>query len=230
MQPKILAMRGAFGRSMRATALVFCVGAATLPAADLSGHYTWNTEELWARTADAPRESLLVAASWPDLADIPNDATAHAEMHWIIELVSGVRSIRAEMNVPAAAKIRLVLKGGGPWIVSRLARHRDVIETLARLASVEIADTIPHGSAQFVVGDVVAALPLGDVIDFARERARLEKELQKAESEIARVDAKLANADFVARAPEEVIDEQKEKRAAAEALAGRLKEAVARLG
>ncbi len=188
------------------------------------------TEELWARTADAPRESLLVAASWPDLADIPNDATAHAEMHWIIELVSGVRSIRAEMNVPAAAKIRLVLKGGGPWIVSRLARHRDVIETLARLASVEIADTIPHGSAQFVVGDVVAALPLGDVIDFARERARLEKELQKAEREIARVDAKLANADFVARAPEEVIDEQKEKRAAAEALAGRLKEAVARLG
>jgi valyl-tRNA synthetase len=188
------------------------------------------TEELWARTADAPRASLLVEAAWPELADIPKNAAAHAEMRWIIELVSGVRSVRAEMNVPPAAKIKLVLKSGGPWIASYLARNRDVIQTLARLDTIEIADSIPRGSAQFVVGDTVAALPLGDVIDFARERARLEKELQKAESEIARVDAKLANPDFVARAPEDVIDEQKEKRAEAAALAGRLKEAVARLG
>ena len=188
------------------------------------------TEELWARTAGTPRDSLLVITAWPDLADIPRHAVAHAEMRWIIDLVSGVRSVRSEMNVPPAAKIKLVLKNSDPHVALRLERNRDVIQTLARLESVEIADAIPHGSAQFVVGESVAGLPLGDVIDFARERTRLEKELQKAESEIARVDAKLKNPDFVARAPEEVIDEQKEKRAEAAALAGRLKEAVARLG
>jgi valyl-tRNA synthetase len=134
------------------------------------------------------------------------------------------------MNVPPAAKIQLSLKSNETETRARLDRNRDSILTLARLATADITDTVPKGSAQFVVGEAVAALPLGDVIDFAKERTRLEKELQKAESEIARVDAKLGNPDFVSRAPEDVIDEQKEKRAEAEALASRLKEAVARLG
>jgi valyl-tRNA synthetase len=188
------------------------------------------TEELWARTAVGPRASMLIEAPWPELAGVPENKPARDEMRWVVDLVSGVRSVRAEMNVPPAAKIQLALKSGEAETRARLERNRDSILTLARLASADIADAIPKGSAQFVVGEAVAALPLGDVIDFAKERVRLEKELQKAESEIARVDAKLNNPDFVARAPEDVIDEQKEKRAEAEALAGRLKEAVARLG
>ena len=117
-------------------------------------------------------------------------------MQWVIDLVSGVRSVRAEMNVPPAAKIALVLKDAMRETEARLDRHRDVIQTLARLSGIEIADAIPQGSAQFVIGEAVAALPLGDVIDFAKERARLEKELKKAEDEIARFDAKLNNAAF----------------------------------
>ena len=74
-----------------------------------------------------------------------------------------------------------------------------------------------------------AGLPLGDVIDFAKERTRLEKELKKAQDEIARFDAKLGNEQFVSRAPEDVLTEQREKRAEAAALATRLSEAVARL-
>ena len=91
----------------------------------------------------------------------------------------------------------------------------DVIATLARLSSAEAAAAIPKGSAQFVLGEAVVALPLGDVIDFAKERARLEKDLKKAEDEIARFDAKLSNEQFVAKAPEEVLAEQREKRAEA---------------
>ncbi|MDE1987982.1 MAG: valine--tRNA ligase, partial [Alphaproteobacteria bacterium] len=102
--------------------------------------------------------------------------------------------------------------------------------TLARLSSADIADAIPQGSAQFVVGEAVAALPLGDVIDFAKERARLEKELKKAHDEIARFDAKLSNEQFVSRAPEEVLAEQREKRADAVALVARLSEAIRHLG
>jgi valyl-tRNA synthetase len=104
-----------------------------------------------------------------------------------------------------------------------------VIESLARLSSSATAGAIPKGSAQFVLGEAVVALPLGDVIDFAKERLRLEKDLKKAQDEIARFDAKLGNEQFVAKAPEEVLEEQRAKRAEAAALAARLQEAIGRL-
>jgi valyl-tRNA synthetase len=150
-------------------------------------------------------------------------------MHWLIELIKGVRSVRAEMNVPAAAKIPMVLANASEISAARLAKHIDVIATLARLSAAEAAPAIPKGSAQFVLGEAVVALPLGDVIDFAKERARLEKDLKKAHDEIARFDAKLSNEQFVAKAPEEVLTEQREKRAEAAALAARLSDAIGRL-
>jgi valyl-tRNA synthetase len=188
------------------------------------------TEELWARTAATPRNSLLIEAPWPQSSFSALAEPALIEMRWLIDLISGVRSIRAEMNVPPAAKIALVLKDASAVTRARLERHHGVIVTLARLSSANVADAIPSGSAQFVVGEATVALPLGDVIDFAKERARLEKELKKAQDEIARFDAKLANEQFVSRAPEEVLTEQREKRADAVALAGRLAEAIKRLG
>jgi valyl-tRNA synthetase len=189
------------------------------------------TEELWAKTESgrAPRGTLLIEAEWPRVGVQPGAGAARDEMQWVIDLVSGIRSIRSEMNVPPSAKIALVLKDASAETRTRLERNRDVILTLARLASADATDTIPPGSAQFVLGEAIAALPLGDVIDFAKERARLEKELQKAQAEIARFDAKLANEQFVSRAPEEVLAEQREKRAEAAALATRLADAIARL-
>jgi valyl-tRNA synthetase len=185
------------------------------------------TEELWAKTAS--RDGLLLVAEWPVIA-VPDGAdAASAEMNWVIDLIKGVRSVRAEMNVPAGAKIPLVLNGASVESAARLARYIDVIATLARLSSAEAVPDIPKGSAQFVLGEAVVALPLGDVIDFAKERARLGKELKKAQDEIARFDAKLANEQFVAKAPEEVLAEQRAKRAEAAALAVRLEEALGRL-
>jgi valyl-tRNA synthetase len=187
------------------------------------------TEELWAVTAATPRDTLLIEAAWPGLSALPRNDAAIAEMHWVIELVKGIRSVRAEMNVPASAKIPMVLTGASAVAQARLQTHNGIIQTLGRLSSAESGSAIPKGSAQFVLEDAVVALPLGDVIDFARERARLEKDLKKAEDEIARFDAKLSNEQFVSRAPEEVLTEQREKRAEAAMLASRLKEAVARL-
>jgi valyl-tRNA synthetase len=187
------------------------------------------TEELWALTASGKREALLIEADWPELTSVPKNENAVAEMHWVIDLVKGVRSVRSEMNVPAGAKIALVLTSASAETEARLSRNRGVIETLARLNEAKTGAAIPAGSAQFVIGEAVAALPLGDVIDFAKERARLEKELKKAEDEIARFDAKLSNEQFVSRAPEEVLTEQRERRAEAVSLVARLKEAVRRL-
>jgi len=187
------------------------------------------TEELWDRTS-AQRDSLLIEAKWPQLSHLPQDEAAASEMGWVIDLVSGIRSVRAEMNVPASAKVALALKDANTETAARLKRHRDQIMTLARLASAHTADSVPPGSAQFVLREATAAIPLGDVIDFAKERARLDRELAKAESEIAKIDAKLGNADFMARAPEDVVEEQKERRAEAVALVDRLRQALAMLG
>ena len=187
------------------------------------------TEELWARTAVTPRASMLIEGPWPDLSALPKFEDASRAMNWVIDLVKGVRSVRSEMNVPPAAKVALVLKDADAKSKATLAANHDVILTLARLSSADVADALPKGSAQFVLGEATVGLPLGDVIDFAKERARLEKELKKAEEEIGRIDSKLSNEQFVSRAPEDVLTEQREKRAEYVATAARLKEAVARL-
>jgi valyl-tRNA synthetase len=187
------------------------------------------TEELWARTATVPRETLLIEADWPQIAVPAGADAATAEMNWVMEFIKGVRSVRSEMNVPAAARIEALLTGAGAAAKDWLGRNQDVVLTMARLTKAEAADAIPKGSAQFVLEDAVVALPLGDVIDFAKERARLEKDLKKAQDEITRFDAKLGNEQFVAKAPEEVLTEQREKRAEAAALAVRLEEAIKRL-
>ncbi|MGB8601836.1 MAG: class I tRNA ligase family protein, partial [Rhizomicrobium sp.] len=190
------------------------------------------TEELWARTEvpDAPRGSLLIEAAWPDLSALPAGADATAEMRWVIDLIAGVRSVRAEMNVPAAAKIDLVLVGASAETVARLESHKSLILTLARLATAGAAEAVPAASAQFVIGEATVALPLEGVIDIAKEKVRLEKDLKKAADEIARFEAKLNNPQFVAKAPEDVLTEQREKLAEAQDLKKRLAEAITRLG
>ncbi|MGZ5999259.1 MAG: class I tRNA ligase family protein [Rhizomicrobium sp.] len=188
------------------------------------------TEELWARTAGpAGRKNLLIEAEWPSFATPVQFEEAQAELEWVIELVKGVRSVRAEMNVPPAARVALLLKDAGPEDCNRLSRNMGIIQQLGRLVLAETTDSFPKGTAQFVLGGATAGLPLGDVIDIAKERARLEKDLKKANDEIARFDSKLSNEQFVSRAPEDVLNEQREKRAEAAALAARLKDAIARL-
>ena len=103
------------------------------------------TEELWAATAPTPRDTLLIVAEWPSIAAPQGADAATAEMHWVIDLIKGVRSVRAEMNVPAGAKIPLVLTGASEDSAGAAGAHIDVIATLARLSSAEAAPAIPEG-------------------------------------------------------------------------------------
>jgi valyl-tRNA synthetase len=191
------------------------------------------TEELWRVTGEAgpARETMLIEAAWPDPSRLKSDVGATGEMGWVQRLISEVRSVRTEMNVPAAAKLNLVLRTRqGLEEAQWLTRHRDLILRLARLETVAIADALPKGFVQIVAGDTVAGLDLGGVIDFDKERARLKKEIDKAAGEIAKIDAKLNNPQFVSRAAEDVVEEQRERREEAEALARKLREALTRLG
>ena len=188
------------------------------------------TEELWAikGAAGPKRESLLALAQWPQLEGLEDEA-AEAEIGWIVELVSEIRSLRAEMNL-GATEIPLVLVGAEEAVQARALRWQDTLQKLARLSGVAFAEASPKSSAQLLVRGTLAALPLEGVIDLAAEAKRLEKEIEKNESEVKKLDAKLANEGFLAKAEEEVIDEHRERRATALARIETLKAARARLG
>jgi valyl-tRNA synthetase len=142
-----------------------------------------------------------------------------------------VRGTRSQMNVPAAAHVPLLLKGASETTQARLAAHAPLIMRLARLDKLEADDgASTSGAAQFVIGEATAVLPLGDVIDVEAERQRLKKEHDKLQGEIAKIDKKLANEQFLAKAPEEVVVEQRERRADTAQAAAKIAEAVASLG
>jgi len=188
------------------------------------------TEELWALTGtDGGRAALLINAEWPSVTVPSEFENARLELDWVISLVKGVRSIRAEMNVPPSTRMALLVKDASEETSERLFRNLEVVRQLARLDRAEVSDGFPKGTALFVLGEATIGLPLGDVIDFGKERTRLERELKKTEDEIARVDGKLSNEQFVAKAPEDVLSEQRDKRREAVEMAARLKDAIARL-
>ncbi|MHA6289190.1 valine--tRNA ligase [Maricaulis sp. CAU 1757] len=166
------------------------------------------TEALWEQTGD--RDTQLISAAWPKLDGL-QDADAAAEINWLIDLITDIRRLRAEMNVPAGAKIDLVAVGADDDTQDRLDEHQAVISRMARLADISFSDAVPPASAQTVVGETTIALPLEGVIDFDAERARIAKEVKRLDGELMRLDKKLGNEKFVANAPPEVVAEQREK-------------------
>jgi valyl-tRNA synthetase len=187
------------------------------------------TEELWAKMANEAegRASFLMLAPWPKSCGLEN-AEADAEIGWLIELISEVRSVRSEMNVPAAANVPLVIAGASDRMRARVALHGETIKRLARLDSLDFGKP-PHGAVQIVLDESVIALPLAGIIDIGAESRRLKREIDKVGSEIKQLDAKLANEKFVARAPEHVVEEQRERKTEAEATAAKLEQALKRL-
>ena len=187
------------------------------------------TEELWQVTGAAGAgKSLLVLAEWPQLDGL-EDTAAEGEIGWVVDVITAVRSIRAEMNIPAGAQIPIAVVDAGKETSSQAMAWGDFIKRLARISTIDFPPAVPPHSVQLLIRGDVVALPLAGVIDIAAERTRLEKEMAKADADIARVDAKLGNADFVARAPDEVVEGEREKREAAEGRRAKIVEALERL-
>jgi len=188
-----------------------------------------SAEALAMMAATAPNEPMvppnLIAVEPADFTD----EAAEAEIGWVVDLVTAIRSVRAEMNIAPATLTALVLAGASAETRARLPRWNDVIKRMARLSDITFADRAPEGAVQLLVRGEVAALPLKGVIDLAAEKTRLDKEIAKADADIKRVDAKLGNEKFVANAPEEIVEEEKEKREAAVARRAKIVEALQRL-
>jgi valyl-tRNA synthetase len=188
------------------------------------------TEELWAITAteEHPRASLLALAGWPKMEGCKNPA-AEAEIGFIVELISEIRSVRAEMNLPAAAQIPLVLVSASPETTSRVKNWDETIKRLARLTEISFAAEVPEKSVQMIVRKTLAVLPLQGIVDLEAEKARLAKEIAKLTGEAGKIEAKLNNADFVARAPEDIVEENRERLTEAVSRVEKLEAARARL-
>ena len=185
------------------------------------------TEELWQKIA--PRSQWLIESEWPWYKGL-GDAAADAEMEWVIRFISEVRSVRAEMNVPAAAKIACIVVGANSETRMRAANWEAEIMRLARLSSISFEDQVPKAAAQIVLNEATIALPLEGVIDFAAEKTRLTKELEKIAKDTAAIDGRLNNPGFVAKAPPEVLDESRERKVELEARKAKVDEALKRLG
>jgi valyl-tRNA synthetase len=188
------------------------------------------TEELHAHLlgkGETTKDDWLQSQPWPHFDARLADPAAQAEINWLVRLISGIRSVRADMNVPAAAKIAMILKGASAETKARIALYEDIICRLARLSQIELSEAAaPKGAIQLVQDEATVILPIADVVDIDQERARLRKEIEKEKAQIEKIDRMLNNQGFLAKAPEEVVDEQRELKAAAENTIAKLSQAL----
>ena len=185
------------------------------------------TEELWQQTAT--RDHWLMEANWPSYKGL-GDAKADTEIQWVISIISEIRSVRAEMNISGGLKIPCVLVGAGQESRRIAAAWENEIIRLARLSSISFEGRVPRASAQIVLGEATVALPLEGVIDFSIETARLTKEQDRIEKELAAISGRLGNPSFVAKAPEDVLIETRERKTELEMQKVKTVEALKRLG
>ncbi len=184
------------------------------------------TEELWDRFGyGAP--FTLIRAPWPEPVSVPGAEAARDELDWVVRLISAVRSVRTEVHVAPGTQIPVRLRDAAPATLERADRWMEAIRRLARISDLApLSGDTPKGSAQAVLDEATLVLPLADLIDVSAEHTRLSKERDKAAGEVRKIQQKLANANFVSRAPEEVVEEQRERLTAAEAEVARLDAAL----
>jgi valyl-tRNA synthetase len=174
--------------------------------------------------------AALIHAPWPEPQPVPGAAVARAELDWLVRLIGEVRTVRSEMNVPPSVLAPLLLRDAAPETLARAATWSEVIGRMARASEVvPLTGEPPRNSAQMVVDEATIVLPLEGLIDLSAEKARLTRDLTKARAEAAKVEAKLGQPDFVARAKPEVVEENRDRLTAFQAEIARLEAALKRI-
>lgn len=187
------------------------------------------TEELYAAMGERAEGTRLMTSQWPAYGNELVDTAALSEMDWLTRTITEIRSVRADMNVPAGAKIRLLVKDASEQTQERLKTYDEILCRMARLESVETTADVAAGAIQTVVDEATLILPIADIIDLDQERARLQKEIGKLTDDIKKIEQKLSNEKFIANAPEEVVEEQRSRKAEAESIINKLETALKQL-
>ncbi|WP_096269584.1 valine--tRNA ligase [Paucisalibacillus globulus] len=169
------------------------------------------TEEIWQKL---PHEGeSITVADWPTVREDFHDEKAAEEMKRLVSIIKSVRNIRAEVDTPMSKQISLLIQAKDDSIVAELETNRGYLERFCNPSELVIATNVdaPEKAMTAVVTGAEIFLPLEGLIDFDKEIARLEKELDKWNKEVERVQKKLQNQGFISKAPEAVIEEEKKK-------------------
>ncbi len=169
----------------------------------------FQTEALWGQSAK--RNTQLITANWPEFGSELHSEQDADEINWLIKLITAIRSVKSEMNIPAGAKLPLLVAGASSQTKERLERHQALLKWLGRVISVENVAELPNSALQIVLDESVFGLVTEGVIDMSEERDRLAKQIDKIMAEITKIKQKLDNENFVARAPETVVTKEQEK-------------------
>ncbi|VAX04237.1 Valyl-tRNA synthetase [hydrothermal vent metagenome] len=187
------------------------------------------TEEIWGSLSET-RSADLIISDWPVQDAALIDEESILVMEWVIQLVSDIRTARAEMNVPSGAKLEMFVKGASARTKISIEKQGDVIKRLSRTASINLLDgDAPKGSIQVTVGEATYYFPLASAIDIAAEKARLQKNLDKLAKEIGSISGRLNNEAFMAKAPENVVADNRKNLEQAEQKSDKIKEGISRL-
>ena len=184
------------------------------------------TEEIW-QTLPHDGESIMISA-WPEFDPAHSFEAEEAEMERIMTAVRAIRNRRAEMNVPPSRKAKVYIATA----YKPAFEHGSVfMQRLASASEVEVADSFElDGAVCIVTADAKIYIPMGELVDLEAEKARLNKELAAVEKDLAFVNGKLSNENFVAKAPAAVVEAQREQKTRYEEKIAMLKESIAKLG
>ncbi len=184
------------------------------------------TEEIW-QTLPHDGESIMISA-WPEYDPVHSFEAEEAEMERIMTAVRAIRNRRAEMNVPPSRKAKVYIATA----YKPAFEHGSVfMQRLASASEVEVADSFElDGAVCIVTADAKIYIPMGELVDLEAEKARLNKELAAVEKDLAFVNGKLSNENFVAKAPAAVVEAQREQKTRYEEKIAMLKESIAKLG
>ncbi|MDD5709437.1 MAG: class I tRNA ligase family protein [Candidatus Marinimicrobia bacterium] len=170
------------------------------------------TEEIWQSLKNADEPDIMIA-EWPSPAALPHDGLALKEMELLMRCTTAIRTIRAEMKVPPSRKADVLIRGGSAEERTLLEDLRQELTALAGIANLDIRGKAekPQPSSSAVVGGLEIDVLLAGLIDIAKERERLKKEILAYEGRIRSGESKLNNPDFVRRAPEDVVKHERNK-------------------
>ncbi|AZQ09466.1 valine--tRNA ligase [Shewanella khirikhana] len=175
------------------------------------------TETIWDRVkplAGVEGDTLMLM-SFPEFDAAKVDAKAMADLEWVKQVIVAVRNIRAELNIAPSKPLSALLRGVSDEDKARIEANQAFFATLAKLESMTIlaeGEAAPMATTQ-LIGEMELLIPMAGLIDVAAEMARIDKQLEKLTGEVARIEGKLSNQGFVAKAPAEVIEKERAKAA-----------------
>jgi valyl-tRNA synthetase len=178
------------------------------------------TEEIWQTVgplADQAGESIMLAP-WPGRQNDLVDAESEAEIEWLKEIIVGIRTIRSESNIPPATELPVFVVNAMELDRERFSRNEAYLGRLAKVSGITVlsGEEAPPASLMALCGDLEIRVPMAGVIDIEAELKRLDKEIERQEKEVAKLDGKLSNKSFTERAPADIVEAEKHKKTMAE--------------